>query len=68
MLDNLDLNLVQDPAVVITEPSEDEKCVMCESSNLEIIYENNGFNPPFGPSMIEPVGVACLDCGHKEYD
>lgn len=53
----------------VQEPAEtQEQCVKCGSTNLQIIYENNGFSYPDGPAKIEAVGVACKDCGHKEYD
>lgn len=54
------------PSIIVQEPAE--KCVKCGSENLELIQENNGFTLPQGPTKIEIVGVACLDCGHKEYD
>ncbi len=52
---------------VVAEETQ-EKCVKCDSVNLVVIYENNGYTHPNGPQMIEGVGVSCLDCGHKEYD
>lgn len=45
---------------------EEETCCNCGSTNIELINENNGFTLPEGPTKIECIGVACLDCGHEE--
>lgn len=43
----------------------DEHCPEC-GELLELVYENNGFEPPEGPQHLEITKVFCPECGYEE--
>jgi hypothetical protein len=52
------------------EAEEEQMTGVCSScsSELEPIYENNGYTQPNGPSHYEVVGYKpCLDCHYNDY-
>jgi hypothetical protein len=60
------LNDIRESGKIYTQSLEDERLAVCPSCGdpLYPIYENNGFDPSEGPTMIEHTGDECKnpDC------